>query len=228
MMTLLLTMLVTGAAPEIATPDWVVLGADAEHVATYKARFEEGLRKQGLILDNVEVAQARVEVTFEQLPNGAFRGQARMISEPAGATLAQTTLDAKDEEALGEVLDTAASMLAAPLIDKPELPPFRPPPKVAVTPYWWVVSISGFVVGATGAGLLGAALRDQGATEGSNSVFTASGKASGPMFIAGWVCVGVGVATVLTGIVLAAPLKDYKPEVAIGPNGASVGLSGRF
>jgi hypothetical protein len=151
-----------------------------------------------------------------------------MISEPAGATLAQTTLDAKDEEALGEVLDTAASMLAAPLIDKPELPPFRPPPKVALSPYWWVVAISGVVVGATGSGLLGAALRDQGATTGTNSVFTASQKASGPMFVAGWVCIGTGVAAVLTSIVLAAPLKDYKPEVAIGPNGASVGLSGRF
>jgi len=85
------------------------------------------------------------------------------------------------------------------------------------------------VVGATGAGLLGASLRGAGATEnGANNVFDASKGVTGPLFVSGWVCVGTGVAAVLTSLVLAAPLKDYKPEVAIGPNGASVGLSGRF
>ena len=114
------------------------------------------------------------------------------------------------------------------LVDQPELPPARPPRKMAVTPYWWVVSISGFIVGAVGSVLLGTALRNAGATEHSTSVFDAASKSQGPLFVSGWACVGVGVATVLTGLVLAAPLRDYRPEVAIGPNGASVGLSGRF
>lgn len=228
MMTLVLSLLVSGAAPQVSTPEWSVLGADAAHVATWRERFKEQLRKQDLVVDEVEVAQARLEVTLEQLPDGAFRGQARMVSEPAGKTLALTTLDARDEAALTEAIDTAASMLAAPLVDKPELPPARPPLKVSVTPYWWAVAIGGFVVGATGSVLLGTALRNAGATEKSTSVFDAASKTQGPLFVSGWVCVGVGVATLLTGIVLAAPLKDYRPEVAIGPNGASVGLSGRF
>lgn len=228
MTTLILSMLVAGAAPQVSTPEWSVLGVDAEHVAMWRERLKDQLRRQEVMVDDIEVAIARVEVTLEQLPDGAFRGQARMVSEPAGQTLALTTLDAKDEAGLLEAIDTAASMLAAPLVDQPELPPARPPRKMAVTPYWWVVSISGFIVGAVGSVLLGTALRNAGATEHSTSVFDAASKSQGPLFVSGWACVGVGVATVLTGLVLAAPLRDYRPEVAIGPNGASVGLSGRF
>ena len=106
MTTLILSMLVAGAAPQVSTPEWSVLGVDAEHVAMWRERMKDQLRRQEVMVDDIEVAIARVEVTLEQLPDGAFRGQARMVSEPAGQTLALTTLDAKDEAGLLEAIDT--------------------------------------------------------------------------------------------------------------------------
>lgn len=224
----LLVALAVAASPRVSAPEWFVPGVEQPESTKWNQRLYEALSAQGLDLTSDDALIAKLEVQLERLPTGAFHGTAKLLSVPDGKLISSTTLDAKDEPTLLEVLDTAASMLAAPLVDKPELPPERRPHKVAVTPYWWVVAISGVVVGGTGAGLLGAALRDAGALQNATSVFDAASRTQGPLFVTGWVGVGAGVAAVLTSLVLAAPLRDYRPTVAFVPGGASVGLAGSF
>lgn len=118
MLPLLLALAVT-TSPRVAAPEWFVPGVEQPQSTLWNQRLYEGLSAQGLDLTSDDPVIAKLEVKLERLPTGAFTGTAKLLSVPDGKLVSSTTLDAKDEPTLLEVLDTAASMLAAPLVDKP-------------------------------------------------------------------------------------------------------------
>ncbi len=182
-------------------------------------------------LANALGADATLVVNLARFDDGGFRGIAKLISSKSGATLSSAQLDSSTERRLLDSLERAAKVLAAPFVEVPAVTTAPVAENTSITRFWWVPGVAGLAVGAAGAGLLVAAQGEHAEVRRQNSYADAervanSGKA---LQTGGWTAVGVGAALVVAGsVMLAWPKAEVVPSAVVTPDGAAVGVGGRF
>lgn len=182
-------------------------------------------------LANALGADATLVVNLARFDDGGFRGIAKLISSKSGATLSSAQLDSPTERKLLDSLERAAKVLAAPFVAVPVVTTAPVVENTSITRFWWAPGVAGLAVGAAGAGLLVAAQGDHQAVLDQKNYAAAETVASRgkALQVGGWTAVGVGAGLVVAGaVMLVWPKSEVVPSAVVTPDGAAVGVGGRF
>lgn len=256
-LSLVAAALVSAAPPTVASPEWNAVNVKKELAAFYADTFAEALRQQGLKvvtaqdiatllgmerqkallgcdetsascmaeLANALGAEATLVVNVARFDDGSFRGLAKLLSSRDGAVLSSVKLDSRDEKRLLDALEAAAEPLAAVL--KPKVAMEKP----AFSRFWWIPGALGLVGAGVGTALLVDARAQYDAIPTTPTRLEAEGLAEhgkGSQFV-GSLALGVGAGLLVTGAVMALwPASPVTPRVALSPQGATMGVGGRF
>lgn len=254
---LVVAALVSASPPTVASPEWNAVNVKKELAAFYADTFAEALRQQGLKVVTAQDiatllgmerqkqllgcdessascmaelaaalgAEATLVVNLARFDDGSFRGLAKLLSSRDGSVLSSVKLDSGDEKRLIDALEAAAAPLAAVLKPRGALE------KPAVSRFWWIPAALGVVGAGVGTALLVDARAQYDAIPGTASRLEAEGLAErgeGSQFVGG-LALGVGAGLLVTGAVMALwPASPVTPQVALSPQGATLGLRGSF
>jgi hypothetical protein len=256
---LVLIALAAAPAPQtIACPAWTTIDVKPELANFFGDQVADALRKDGFtVITNAEITtligqQRQAELTgcneqsqscLAELSQAlgadltltgsvarldeSFEVRLKIVRAMTAKVIAETTVSAKGQTALLPELTAAGHRLAQQLH----------PGSVHAEPSRWTAWLTvggGVVIAGLGAALLvGASSAYQDLSNNlmkydlatvQQKVNTGSGLQTG-----GWVCVGIGAAALVTGVVmLFMPPSSMAPVVSMGPTGASVGVAGAF
>jgi len=241
-------------APKLAAPPWTAVDVPADKAAFFATHFASALRDRGvgvitaediavligaerqrqLLGCSTDTSSCMVELGAalgaELLLVGSiarldstFVVSLRVAKSSDGKVVAQEQARASGQEALLDALTGAASSLASQL--NPAAPSRRPSPFI-------VPAVIAGVTAAAGAVLLVLALvtsgeLDRALVPGANrEAVNAIGSRGQTLEAAGWICVGVGIASGATAVALRLFERPAPVSVALLPQGALVQWGG--
>lgn len=255
----LLALAAAPAQQTIAFPEWTAIDVKPALATFFADQVAESMRKDGLVvITSAEIVSLLGQQRQAQLTgcnegsesclaelsqalgaeltlvgsvarlDESFEVRLKVVRANSAKVIAETTVSAKGQTALLPELSAAGHRLAQQL--HPDAAPKSGSKTLA-----WLTAGAGLVVAGTGAGLLVAAnaqysdLSRYLTMNAVNATAREMATRGNDLQTGGWICVGVGAAALVTGIVmLFLPSSPAAPVASFGPHGATFGLAGAF